>query len=70
MVGGVVGVYSGKEFTNVEIRFDMIGKWLGNTHKNSFLKVNSLCLIDPHLTEDQESDHQKDPNIQTKSDLI
>lgn len=29
MVGAVVGVYSGKEFTNVEIKFDMIGKWLG-----------------------------------------
>jgi ribosomal protein S19 len=29
MVGGVVGVYTGKEFTNVEIRFDMIGKWFG-----------------------------------------
>lgn len=29
MVGGVVGVYNGKEFLNVEVKFDMIGKWLG-----------------------------------------
>jgi small subunit ribosomal protein S15e len=28
MVGGVVGIYNGKEFTNVEIKFDMIGKYL------------------------------------------
>lgn len=29
MVGAIVGVYSGKAFTNVEIRFDMIGRYLG-----------------------------------------
>lgn len=29
MVGGVVGIHNGKEFTNVEIKFDMIGKYLG-----------------------------------------
>ena len=29
MVGGIVGVYSGKAFTNVEIKFDMIGRYLG-----------------------------------------
>ena len=29
MVGGVVGVYNGKEFLNVEVKFDMIGNWLG-----------------------------------------
>ncbi|KRX10333.1 Ribosomal protein S19, superfamily [Pseudocohnilembus persalinus] len=28
MVGGVVGIYNGKEFLNVEIKFDMIGKYL------------------------------------------
>jgi len=33
MVGGVVGIYNGKEFTNVEIKFDMIGKWLGIYYK-------------------------------------
>ena len=29
MVGNNVGVYSGKTFTNVEIKFDMIGRYLG-----------------------------------------
>lgn len=29
MVGGVVGVYNGKEFKEVEIKFDMIGTYLG-----------------------------------------
>ena len=29
MVGAVVGVYNGKSFNNVEVKFDMIGKYLG-----------------------------------------
>ena len=29
MVGNVIGIYSGKSFANVEIKFDMIGKYLG-----------------------------------------
>lgn len=29
MVGSVVGIYSGKEYVNVEIKFDMIGGYLG-----------------------------------------
>lgn len=29
MVGGIVGIYSGKEFREVEIKFDMIGTYLG-----------------------------------------
>ena len=29
MVGAIVGIYSGKEFINVEIKFDMIGCYLG-----------------------------------------
>jgi small subunit ribosomal protein S15e len=29
MIGNVVGVYNGKAFANVEIKFDMIGKYLG-----------------------------------------
>jgi small subunit ribosomal protein S15e len=29
MVGGVVGIHNGKDFANVEIKFDMIGKYLG-----------------------------------------
>jgi small subunit ribosomal protein S15e len=28
MVGSVVGIYTGKEFANVEIKFDMIGSYL------------------------------------------
>nr|3J0L_S Chain S, Ribosomal protein S15 [Oryctolagus cuniculus]3J0O_S Chain S, Ribosomal protein S15 [Oryctolagus cuniculus]3J0P_S Chain S, Ribosomal protein S15 [Oryctolagus cuniculus]3J0Q_S Chain S, Ribosomal protein S15 [Oryctolagus cuniculus] len=28
LVGGIVGVYNGKEFVNVEVKFDMIGKYL------------------------------------------
>ena len=29
MVGGIVGIYSGKEFREIEIKFDMIGTYLG-----------------------------------------
>ena len=29
MVGSIIGVYSGKEFLNVEVKFDMIGSYLG-----------------------------------------
>lgn len=29
MVGSIVGIHNGKEFANVEIRFDMIGRYLG-----------------------------------------
>lgn len=29
MIGGVVGIYSGKEYVPVEIKFDMIGSYLG-----------------------------------------
>ena len=28
MVGAVIGIHNGKEFANVEIKFDMIGKYL------------------------------------------
>ena len=29
MVGSVVGIHNGKEFSNVEVKFDMIGRYLG-----------------------------------------
>jgi ribosomal protein S19 len=29
MVGNFVGVYSGKTFNPVEVKFDMIGRYLG-----------------------------------------
>lgn len=29
MVGGIVGIHTGKEYSNVEIKFDMIGRYLG-----------------------------------------
>jgi small subunit ribosomal protein S15e len=29
MVGNVVGIYTGRHFANVEIKFDMIGRYLG-----------------------------------------
>lgn len=29
MVGNVVGIYNGKWFRDVEIKFDMIGRYLG-----------------------------------------
>ena len=29
MVGGIVGIYNGKDFVTTEIKFDMIGKYLG-----------------------------------------
>ena len=42
MVGGVVGIYNGKEFKEVEIKFDMIGRYLGEfsiTYKPTLRKV-------------------------------
>jgi len=29
MIGSIVGVYTGKEYKPVEVKFDMIGKYLG-----------------------------------------
>lgn len=29
MIGGIVAVYNGKEYVPVEIKFDMIGSYLG-----------------------------------------
>jgi small subunit ribosomal protein S15e len=29
MVGSVVGIHTGKEYANVEIKFDMIGRYMG-----------------------------------------
>ena len=43
MVGGVVGVYSGKEFKEFDIRFDMIGRYLAEfslTYKPTLRKAN------------------------------
>lgn len=42
MVGGIVGVYNGKEFKEVEIKFDMIGTYLGEysiTYKPTLRKA-------------------------------
>ena len=43
MVGGVVGIYNGKEFKEVEIKFDMIGQYLGEysiTYNPTLRKFN------------------------------
>lgn len=29
MIGGIVGIYTGKDYLPVEIKFDMIGSYLG-----------------------------------------
>ena len=42
MVGGVVGIYNGKEFKEVEIKFNMIGSYLGEfsiTYKPTLRKA-------------------------------
>ncbi len=42
MVGGQVGVYNGKEFKEFEIKFDMIGTYLGEysiTYKPTLRKA-------------------------------
>ena len=42
MVGGVVGIYNGKEFKEVEIKFNMIGRYLGEfsiTYKPTLRKA-------------------------------
>ena len=43
MVGGIVGCYSGKEFKEFEVKFDMIGRYVGEfslTYKPTLRKVN------------------------------
>ena len=43
MVGGVVAVYSGKEYKEFEIKFDMIGRYLAEfslTYKPTLRKAN------------------------------
>ena len=43
MVGGVVGIYNGKEFKEVEIKFDMIGRYLAEysiTYQPTLRKFN------------------------------
>ena len=42
MVGGIVGIYNGKEFKEVEIKFDMIGRYLAEfsiTYKPTLRKA-------------------------------
>ena len=42
MVGGIVGVYNGKEYREVDIKFDMIGRYLGEfslTYKPTLRKA-------------------------------
>ena len=42
MVGGLVGVYNGKEYKEVEVKFDMIGRFLGEfslTYKPTLRKA-------------------------------
>ena len=42
MVGGVVGVYNGKEYREVEVKFDMIGRFMGEfslTYKPTLRKA-------------------------------
>ena len=43
MFGGIVGCYSGKEFKEFEVKFDMIGRYVGEfslTYKPTLRKVN------------------------------
>ena len=45
MVGGTIGVYSGKEYKEVEVKFDMIGRYLGEfslTYKPTLRKAATL----------------------------
>ena len=45
MVGGTVGVHSGNEYKEVEIKFDMIGRYLGEfslTYKPTLRKAATL----------------------------
>ena len=45
MVGGIVGVYNGKEYKEVEIKFDMMGTYLGEyslTYKPTLRKAAFL----------------------------
>ena len=42
MVGGIVGIYNGREFKEVEIKFDMIGRYLAEfsiTYKPTLRKA-------------------------------
>ena len=43
MVGGMIGVYNGKEYREVEVKIDMIGRYLGEfslTYKPTLRKFS------------------------------
>lgn len=46
MVGAIVGVYNGKQFSNVEIKFDMIGRFAMKYYILD-IWVNSLSHTNP-----------------------
>lgn len=46
MIGGVVGVYDGKSFNNVEIKAEMLGRYLGEF---SITYVSFLCVSSGQL---------------------
>lgn len=53
MVGAIVGVYNGKQFSNVEIKFDMIGRFAIifylDIWVNSHFHTNPLDMESPVL---------------------
>lgn len=56
MVGGQVGVYNGKEYKEFEIKFDMVGTYLGEysitykptLRKAAFAKADAKAAADPN----------------------
>ena len=48
MVGGNIGVYNGKEYKEVEVKFDMIGRYLGEfslTYKPTLRKAATVDKV-------------------------
>jgi ribosomal protein S19 len=48
MVGAVIGVYNGKVFSNVEVKFDMIGKYTSFPYRKVFGRIR--IVLQTHQT--------------------
>jgi hypothetical protein len=66
MVGAMVGVYNGKVFNTVEVKFDMIGRF-GYHPKPVDTSENSLSHISPPVTESPVSAQPRDPSTQIET---
>jgi small subunit ribosomal protein S15e len=72
MIGSVIGIYSGKEFNQVEIKPEMVGHYLGNSRYHSEsarreVNPNGLALIADVVSLSSTEDQVLVPRIRLDS---